>query len=86
MASSICNIGTIGKSYPATSAFKCCGSTATVLVSHYFVKIKIDSYDSLPIEKRLSFDNAIIHIKPVLNKDKNLYLYYKMFLEKFSNQ
>ena len=74
MASSICNIGTIGKSYPATSAFKCCGSTATVLVSHYFVKIKIDSYDSLPIEK------------PVLNKDKNLYLYYKMFLEKYSNQ
>ena len=41
------------------------------------MKIKIDSYDSLPIEKRLSFDNAIIPIKPVLNKDKNLYLYYK---------
>ena len=51
----------------------------------YFVKIKVDSYNSLPIEKALTFHNVIILIKPVLNKDKNHY-YYKMFLEKCSYQ
>ena len=40
---------------------------------HYFVKIKVDSYDSLPLEKRLTLHNVIIHIKLVLNKDKNHY-------------
>ena len=35
------------------------------------MKIKIDSYDSLPIEKRLTLHNIIIHIKSVLNKAKN---------------
>ena len=53
----------------------------TYIFSHYFVKIKVDSYDSLPIEKRLSLHNIIIHIKSVLNKDKKHY-YYKTFLEK----
>ena len=51
----------------------------------YFAKIKVDSYNSLPIEKALTFHNVIILIKPVLNKDKNHY-YYKMFLEKCSYQ
>ena len=49
--------------------------------SHYFVKIKVDSYDSLPIEKKLTLHNVIMHIKSVLNKDKNHY-YYKLSLEK----
>ena len=53
--------------------------------SHYFAKIKVDSYDSLPIEKRLTLHNVIIHIKSVLNKDKNHY-YFKIFLEKYSYQ
>ena len=44
-------------------------------------KIKADSYDSLPIEKRLTLHNVIILIKSVLNKDKNHY-YYKIFLDK----
>ena len=56
-------------------------SGITNIFSHYFVKIKIDSYDSLPIEKRLTLDNVIIHIKSVLNKDTNHY-YTKLFLEK----
>ena len=54
-----------------------------IYFSHYFAKIKVDSYDSSPIEKRLTFHNVIIHIKSVLNKDKNHY-YYKIFLEKCS--
>ena len=36
-------------------------------------KIKIDSYDSLSIEKDwpcIDFENVIIHIKSVLNKDR----------------
>ena len=56
-------------------------SGITYIFSHYFAKIKIDSYDSLPIEKRLTLDNVIIVIKTVLNKDKNHYC-YKIFLEK----
>ena len=49
------------------------------------MKIKVDSYDSLPIEKRLNLYNVIILIKSILNKDKNHY-YHKMFLDKYSYQ
>ena len=45
-------------------------SGITYFFSHYFAKIKVDSYDSLPIEKILTFHNVIIHIKSVLNKDE----------------
>ena len=55
------------------------------IFSHYFTKIKIDSYDYLPLEKRLILHNVIIHIKSVLTKEKNHY-YYKIFLEKCSYQ
>ena len=57
----------------------------TYIVSHYFAKIKADSYDFLPIEKIWTLHNVIIHIKSVLNKDKSHY-YYKIFLEKCSCQ
>ena len=60
-------------------------SAITYIFSHYFAKIKVDSYDSLPIEKILTLHNVIIHIKSVLKKDKNHY-YYKIFLEKCSYQ
>ena len=43
------------------------------ILSPYFAKIKVDSYNSLPIEKRLTLHNAIMHIKSVLNKYKNHY-------------
>ena len=46
-----------------------------ILFSHYFEKIKVDSYDSFPIEKRMTLHNVIIDIKSVLNKDKN-YCHY----------
>ena len=58
-------------------------SGITHIFSDYFAKIKVFSYDSLRIEKTLTFHNVIIHIKSVLNKDKNHY-YYKIFLEKCS--
>ena len=48
-----------------------------------YFKIKVDSYDSLPIEKRMTLHNVIILIKSVLNRNKNNY-YYKIFLEKCS--
>ena len=47
-------------------------SSMTYIFSHYFTQIKVDSYDSLPIEKTLTL-HVIILIKSVLNKDKNHY-------------
>ena len=47
--------------------------------------LKIDSYNSLPLEKTLTSYNVIILIKSVFNKDKNNY-YYKLFLGKGSCQ
>ena len=60
-------------------------SSVTYIFSHYFVKIKVDSYDFLPIAKKMALHNVIILIKSVLNKDKNHY-YYEIFLEKCSHQ
>ena len=60
-------------------------SGITYIFSHYFAKIKVDPYDSLPIEKILTLYNVIIFIKSVLNKDKNHYS-DKIFLEKCSYQ
>ena len=48
-----------------------------------FGKIRIDSYNSLPIEKILTFHIVIILIKSVVNKNKNNY-YYNIFLEEDS--
>ena len=48
-------------------------SGITYIFSHYFAKMKVDSYDSLSIEKGLTLHNVIIHIKSVLNKIKNHY-------------
>ena len=46
-------------------------------------KITVDSYDSLPLEKEMTFHDVIILIKSVFNKDKKNY-YYNIFLEKAS--
>ena len=56
-------------------------SDITYIFSHYFSKIKVASYDSLPIEKISTFHNVIIHIKSVINKDENHY-YCKIILHK----
>ena len=52
-------------------------------IDHNFRKIRIYSYNSLPIEKIFTFHNVIILIKPVVNKNKNEYC-YNIFLEKGS--
>ena len=59
--------------------------TITNIFSHYFAKIKVDSYDFLPIEKTMALPTVIILIKSVLNNDKH-HCYYKIFLEKCSYQ
>ena len=55
----------------------------TFSINHNFARIRIDSYNSLPIEKILTFHNVIILIKSVISKNKNSY-YYNTFLEKGS--
>ena len=44
-------------------------------------RIRIDSDNSLPIEKTLTFHNVIIFIKSVVNENKNNY-FSNIFLEK----
>ena len=59
----------------------------TYVISRNYVKIKVDSYDSLPVEETLTFHNIIIYIKSVWDKDKDQnHYYYDTFLEKYSNQ
>ena len=58
-------------------------SGITDSINHNFGEIRIDSYNSLPNGKILTFHNVIILIKSVVNKNKNNY-YYNIFLEKGS--
>ena len=58
-------------------------SAITNSINHNFVRIRINSFNYLSIEKIFTFDNVIILIKSVVNKNKNEY-YYTMFLEKGS--
>ena len=55
-------------------------SGITDSINHNFGKIRIDSYNSLSIEKILAFYKVIMLIKSVANKSKNYY--YNIFLEK----
>ena len=48
-------------------------SSIAYAFSHYFAKSLVESYDSLPIEKRLTLHNVTILIKSVFNKEKNHY-------------
>ena len=45
-------------------------SGITYVVSKNYAKIKVDSYDSLPLERTFSFDNVIVLIKSVAHKKK----------------
>ena len=58
-------------------------SGITDSINHNFARIRIDSFNYLPIEKIWTFQNVIILIKSVVNKNKNNY-YCNMFLEKGS--
>ena len=53
-------------------------SCITYVVSHNYAKIKVDSYNSLSLEKRLTFYNVIILIKSAFNKDEDNYYYYTL--------
>ena len=57
-------------------------SGITYTISYNYAKFKVDSYDSLLLEKMKTFHNVIILIKSLFNKDKNNYYY--VFLEKAS--
>ena len=46
-------------------------------IDHNFARIRIDSYDSLP----MTFHDVIILIKSVVNKNKNSYYYNKILEE-----
>ena len=48
---------------------------------HIWFNLRIDSYNSLTIEKTLTFRKAIRLIKSVVNINKNNY-YYNIFLKK----
>ena len=55
-------------------------SGITDRISHNFARIRIDSYNFLPIKKILAFHNVIILIKSVVNKNKNKYYnWYKWY-------
>ena len=56
-------------------------SGITDSINHNFGKIRIEYYNSLLLEKLLTFPNVIIFIKSVVNKNKNE-CYYNIFLEK----
>ena len=69
---------------------KICGKTKYLIsekssiadsINHNFGEIRNRSYNYLPIGKVLTFNNVIILIKSVFNKNKNSY-YYNIFLEK----
>ena len=53
-------------------------------VSFFIIMQKLKySYDSLPLAKTLTYQNVIIVITSVFNKDKNNY-HFKIFSEKCS--
>ena len=52
-------------------------------IDQNFGRIRIDSYNSLTIQKILTFHKVIILIKSAVNKNKNKY-HYNIFIEKVS--
>ena len=56
-------------------------SGITYVISYNYVRIKVDSYNSLPLEKTLlTFHFVMILITSIFNKDKNN-IYYDIFLK-----
>ena len=45
------------------------------IISHTYGKIKVDSSDSLPLQKTMALHDVIIVIKPDFKEDKNIYFY-----------
>ena len=59
-------------------------SVIAYIFSHYYAKAKVDSHDSLPIEKILTLHNLTILIKSV-RKFEN-HCYYEILFKKYSYQ
>ena len=55
------------------------------IFSHNYATIKVESHNTLPLEKIMTLWNVIILVKSVWNTDKNNY-YYNIFLEKASHE
>ena len=53
----------------------------TGCINYNFARTRIDSYNSLPIEKAVTFHNVIILNQSVVNKNENSY-FYNVFIEK----
>ena len=53
-------------------------SGITYIMNHNFPRIILDFYNSLPVEKTLTFHNVTILVKSVVNKNENNY-YYNIF-------
>ena len=47
---------------------------------HNYAKVKVDSYDSLLLEKTMTFHDFIILIKLIFIKDKNNYYYIHIYI------
>ena len=67
------------KTFMGEKAF-CEKSSVIDSINHNFARIGIDSCNSLPLTKVLTFHNVIILIKSVVNENKNHY-YYNILLE-----
>ena len=53
-------------------------SGITYVISHNYAEIKVNSYNSLPLEKMLTCHNVIILVNSVWNKDKKNFYYVCM--------
>ena len=60
-------------------------SNITYVFPHNYAKIKVDSYDCLPLKKTSIFHDVIMHIESVSNKYQN-HSHYNIFVETFSFQ
>ena len=76
----ICSYNSILNRHKYLVSLKCC---LTYVISDNYAKLKLDSHDSLPLEKTTTFNNVIIFIKSVWHKEKNNYC-YNIFFEKAS--
>ena len=55
----------------------------TCVISHTYAKIKVDSFEVLPLKTKMTFHNVIMLINLEFDQDKKNY-YYNIFLEKAS--
>ena len=53
-------------------------SDISYILSHYYAKIKVDYFDSLPVEKNLTLHSVIKYIQSIQYKNKTHY-YNKIF-------